>query len=112
MTFTVCLTQKIYIMLQINYTQGIFEVEGKLLAENSYSLKRHFEMMLKESKKIVLSLDKLESIDVSGINSIISLYKNAIKQNKIFYVIGKGNRKIAKALNIPKLRYIVRNDFL
>ena len=99
-------------MLQINYSQGIFEIEGKLAAENVKSLKHHVETLLNAGKDVILSLDKLEKIDASGINVISNLYKKAIRNNKIFYVIGRDNKKIAKALKRPKLRYIVRRDIL
>lgn len=99
-------------MLLINYNQGIFEIEGDLASENSKSLRLHFESMFKKDSKIVLSLDKLNRIDTSGVNCIVDLYKKAAKKNKVFYVIGKTNKRIAKALKETRLSYIVRNDFL
>lgn len=99
-------------MLLINHNHGIFEIEGNLASENSKSLKMHFESILKTDIKVVLSLDKLNRIDTSGVNCLIDLYKTAALRNKIFYVIGKTNKKISKALKETKLRYIVKNDFL
>lgn len=99
-------------MLQINNTNGVFEVKGSLVAENSGNLRNYFELLLQHKENIVLSLDKIESMDASGIHTIISLYKKAIQTNKVFSIIGKSNKKISKALNISKLKYIVKNDFL
>jgi anti-anti-sigma factor len=99
-------------MLKINYKQGIFEVEGNLASSNSKNLKKHFETLFNNKSKIVLSLDKLNSIDNSGINCIANLYKKAAKSNIIFYVIGKTNKKISKAIKNSKLNYVVKHDFI
>ena len=99
-------------MIQINYNQGVFEVKGNLRSTNSKSLKNHFESLFKNKSKVVLSLDKLNSIDNSGINCIVNLYKKAAKNNMIFYVIGKTNKKISKAIKNSKLNYVVKNDYL
>jgi|TARA_B110000014_G_C20060812_1_gene552429 anti-anti-sigma factor len=99
-------------MLQINSTQGITEVIGNLESVNSKSLNIHFETLFKTEERIILSLDKLVSIDNSGINCLINLYKKASKNNIIFYVIGKTNKKIAKKIQKTKLNYVVKADFI
>jgi len=99
-------------MLQINYTQGIFEIEGDLASSNSKNLKSHFESLFNTKSKVVLNLGKLNSIDTSGINCIVNLYKKAAKSNIIFYVIGKTNKKISNAIQNSKLNYVVKSDFL
>ena len=99
-------------MLHINYTQGIFEIEGNLASSNSKNLKSHFESLFNTKSKVVLSLDKLNSIDTSGINCIVNLYKKAAKSNIIFYVIGKTNKKISNVIKNSRLNYVVKNDFL
>ena len=99
-------------MLQINSTQGITEVIGNLESVNSKNLKTHFESLFKTEERIILSLDKLVSIDNSGINCIINLYKKASKNNIIFYVIGKTNKKIEKKIQNTKLNYVVKADYI
>ena len=99
-------------MLQINYRQGIYEVKGKLSAQNSKSLKMHFENLLNIKSELVISLDKLQNIDTSGINTIISLYKNALRDNKILYIIGKTDEHINNSIAKSKLKYIVKSDFI
>ena len=99
-------------MLQINYNQGIYEIKGKLSSQNSKSLKSHFENVLNIKKELIISLDKLQKIDVTGINAIMSLYRNALQKNKVFYVIGKTNDKISEKISNSKLKYIVKSDFL
>lgn len=99
-------------MLHINCTQGIFEIEGDLASSNSKNLKSHIESLFISKSKVVLSLGKLNSIDISGVNCIVNLYKKAAKSNIIFYVIGKTNKRISTALNNTKLSYVVKSDFL
>tara|TARA_B110001450_G_scaffold254602_1_gene280314 strand:+ start:1765 stop:2064 length:300 start_codon:yes stop_codon:yes gene_type:complete len=99
-------------MLQIKCTQGITEIIGSLETVNSKSLKKHFEYLFKTEERIILSLDKLINIDNSGINCIINLYKKASKNNIIFYVIGKTNKKISKKIQTTKLNYVVKADFI
>lgn len=99
-------------MLHINCTQGIFEIKGDLSSGNSKSLKSHFESLFITNSEVVLSLGKLNSIDTSGINCIVNLYKKAAKSNIIFHVIGKTNKKIHTALENTRLRYVVKSDFL
>lgn len=99
-------------MLLINHSQGIVEIEGNLASTNSKNLTAHFEALFSTESKIVLSLNKLNSIDHSGVNCIINLYKKAIKNNIIFYVIGKTNKKISKSLKNKKLKPIIKQDLL
>ncbi len=99
-------------MLQINNKQGIIEIEGNLVSTNSKSLKSHFESLFKTEKKIILSLEKLNNIDNSGVNCISSIYKMAANSNIIFYVIGKTNQNISKSIKNTKLNYIIKQDFL
>lgn len=99
-------------MLQITQTQGILEVKGSLMAENVNSLSSHLNVLLQKGKDVVLSLDKLDAMDQSGMMAIAKLYKQAIKNNKIFYVIGKSNKKIASIVANPIMRYVIREDRL
>ena len=99
-------------MLHINCTQGIFEIEGDLASSNSKSLKSHFESLFITNSEVILNLGKLNSIDTSGVNCIVNLYKKAAKSNIIFYVIGKTNKKIYDAIENTRLSYVVKSDFL
>ncbi len=99
-------------MLQINNTQGIIEIEGNLASTNSKKLKSHFENLFLTDSRIILNIGKLNSIDNSGINCIVNLYKKAAKNNIIFYVIGKTNNNISKSIKNTKLNYVVKQDFI
>jgi len=95
--------------LQITNNQGIFEINGKIIAENAKSLQHHFEHLLFCNDMIILSVDKVKRIDASGVTVLTNLYKKAMKSNKVFYIIGKENKKVKKAFG--KVNYILRRDF-
>ncbi|WP_109302572.1 STAS domain-containing protein [Aquimarina sp. AU474] len=96
--------------LKITNNQGIFEIKGSIVRENASSLKRHFEQLLHTSDKVILCVDKVKKIDVTGVNVLTTLFKNAMKNNKVFFVIGKENEKVRKAFG--DCSYVLRNDFV
>jgi len=96
--------------LQITNNQGVFEIKGSLINKNALSLEHHFRQLMNHKEKIVVSISKVKYIDTYGVRVLNNLCKNAMKSNKIFYVIGKDNKKIQEAFG--KGSYILRNDFL
>ncbi len=96
--------------LEITNNYGIMELSGNLIRENTRSLKKHFEQLLVKSDRVILSVDRVTKIDASGVQVLTTLYKNAMKHNKIFFIIGKENKKIQKAFG--KVNYILRSDFV
>jgi ABC-type transporter Mla MlaB component len=77
--------------LQITNKDGIYEIKGNLNSQNVFSLNNHFEALLKDSKFIALSLNKLINIDSAAVATIVGLHQKAIDSNKLFYIIGKEN---------------------
>ncbi len=96
--------------LQITNNQGIFEINGSIVAENAKSLQHHFEQLLFTKDKVILSVDFVNKIDNSGVNALTNLYKRAMKSNKVFYIIGKENNKVKNAFG--KVNYMLRSDFV
>jgi anti-anti-sigma regulatory factor len=96
--------------LQITKNQGIFEIKGNIVAENSKSLQHHFEKLLFNSDKVILCIDKVKKIDASGVTVLTKLFRNAVKNNKIFYIIGKENKKVCNAFG--NINYMLRSDFV
>ncbi|WP_299434721.1 STAS domain-containing protein [uncultured Aquimarina sp.] len=96
--------------LTITNNQGIFEINGSLINKNALSLEHHFHQLMNHKEKIVISLSKVSHVDTYGVRVLTNLYKNAMKSNKIFYIIGKENKKVQKAFG--KVNYILRNDFV
>ncbi|MHA7056311.1 STAS domain-containing protein [Aquimarina sp. M1] len=96
--------------LKITNKQGVYELIGNVQGENALSLQGHFELLLNSTEKVILSLEKVKHIDTSGIQALTNLYRGAIKNNKIFYLIGSENNMINAAFG--KVNYMLRNDFL
>ncbi|WP_299260265.1 STAS domain-containing protein [uncultured Aquimarina sp.] len=96
--------------LQITNNFGILEIEGEIKGTNVKSLKHHFEHLLQHKDQIVLSLENVKKIDISGVSALTKLYKKAMSLNKIFYIIGNNNKAINKAFG--KNSYVLRNDYL
>ncbi|GAA0711084.1 STAS domain-containing protein [Aquimarina litoralis] len=96
--------------LKITHRYGIFELEGNVVGKNALSVKNHFEQLMLSSEQIVLSLDKVKRIDTQGIQVLSNLYRRAVKNNKIFYLIGAENAIIKKAFG--KVNYVIRKESL
>ncbi|TSE10237.1 MULTISPECIES: STAS domain-containing protein [Aquimarina] len=96
--------------LQITKNHEIFEIKGSIVAENAQSLQHHFEQLLFNCDKVILCIDKVKKIDAFGVTVLTKLFRNAMKNNKIFFIIGKGNKKVSKAFG--SVSYILRNDFV
>lgn len=98
--------------LQITNNAGIFEINGDLNAQNVFSLNNHFEALLESTKIITLSLNKLIDIDTTAVSAIASLYRKAMSNNKVFYIIGQENQRINDRFQTEKLSYILRRDVI
>lgn len=94
--------------IKITQNQGIYEINGSIVAENAQSLQDHFEKLLFSVDKVVLCIDKVKKIDASGVAVLTRLFRNAVKNDKVFYIIGKENKKVSKAFG--SVNYILRND--
>ena len=92
--------------IQIKYDGGVYEINGLLNAQNGELLKNHFEALIDHSKGMVLSLNKVLEIDSNAVNIIASLHKRAWLSDKMFYIIGRGNKKVNEqfsALNLEEI---------
>jgi len=80
--------------LQILEKNGAFELCGKLNANTSRSFIIHFEYLIKTFKKVTINIDKVKAIDASGVEALKTLIAISLKNNSIFYIIGKGCKEI------------------
>ena len=53
---------------------------------------------MKNSGGIVLSLNKVDDIDVNSANIILNLYRKAFVNDQLFYISGTKNEKLKKYL--------------
>ena len=96
--------------LQITNNSGIFELNGFLNAQNTYSIKNYFEKLIESNKAVTISLDKINDIDKVAVKCLASLYKKAITTNRVFYIIGSENKKVRDVFKEEKMFYVLRRD--
>lgn len=82
--------------LQILENNGIFYVNGKINASTTRSFMIHFDYVLDGKKKVIIDVNALKEIDVSGLEAFKTLYRIAIKNNKILSIIGCRSKDIYK----------------
>ncbi|MBU2938178.1 STAS domain-containing protein [Lacinutrix sp. C3R15] len=89
--------------LTITQKENIITLEGALNASTLNSFKNYFSLVLNTSKNFTLNIDKVTEIDVSGMRVLKEMYRNAIHNNNIFFVVGYGCKDIYedfKCLNV------------
>lgn len=82
--------------LQITNSEGIYEFKGNLNSENVLSICNYLETLFIQSKFITISLNRLVDIDSFAVVTITRLHKKAMKNNKLFTVLGLENPIVNK----------------
>ncbi|WP_459209564.1 STAS domain-containing protein [Aquimarina rhabdastrellae] len=98
--------------LTIENNHGIFEINGKIHSENVRSLQNYFECLIDISDSLIISIENVKKIDISGVNALGMLYKKAMKGNKALSIIGKDNKNIQSVFKHTKMNFILKNDFV
>jgi|TARA_R110000787_G_scaffold43892_2_gene107546 ABC-type transporter Mla MlaB component len=80
--------------LQILEKNGTFELCGNLNTKTSRSFIIHFEYLINTLKDVTINIDKIKAIDSSGVEALKTLIAISLKNNSIFYIIGKGCKDI------------------
>lgn len=80
--------------LSVTKQSGIYEISGALNYQNMKSLKHYFELLIEQSSYIKMSLNKIIDLDNNGVQFISSLYRKAVENNKIFFIVGLNNKKL------------------
>lgn len=97
--------------LQIKKDQGIFKIEGTIDTKNASSIKNHFQnLIITKTDRLILCLDQVKKIDKTGVKVLTGLYKSAIQNNRILFIIGRENESVRNAFG--KVDYILRSDFV
>lgn len=94
--------------LQIKYSLGVFEINGSLNSKNTKDFKNHFETLIDQSNTITISLNEIIEMDRIAAKTIALLYKKAVENNKILYIIGKQNKKVNSIFDKENLNYILK----
>lgn len=85
--------------LRILENNGTFHLQGNLNAMTSRAFIIHFEYLIKSLKNVTVNIDKVKEIDTNGVSAFKTLYANALRQNKLFFVIGNGCKDINNEFN-------------
>ena len=93
--------------LQINYNAGIYEIQGALNTENSVYLENQLATIIEYTSGVVISLDKVEMIDEYTAKSVVSLQEKSQGNNKVFFIIGKKNKKVNEQFRALNLNHIL-----
>ena len=78
--------------LKIKYNSGVYEIKGLLNSQNSVYLENHMNAIILNETGIVLSLEKITSIDTYAINRVVLLQEKILLSDKSFFIIGKKNK--------------------
>ncbi|WP_117885669.1 STAS domain-containing protein [Aureibaculum luteum] len=82
--------------IKISKTDNIFNVEGQINFSTANYFKTHLTITLNSSRGLTININNVSEIDDSGIIALKSIYMNALKWNKPFYIIGEGSNAIYK----------------
>lgn len=85
--------------LQITQKNGRFHLKGKLNNSTSKFFIVFFNFNIDKNKQVTINIDNLEEITKDGLKAINILMEIALKQNKIFSVIGIGCKEIYDHFN-------------
>lgn len=96
--------------LELNQKNNMYEVSGNLNAENSLTLKKHFEEFLTEVDDLILNLDNVTTMTPSSAFTIEKLYLDFLKERKGFQIIGRENKDISMVMKDTKTSYILSDD--
>lgn len=79
--------------LEIENEYGVFVLKGKLDDRNSEFFKKYFEYLLDFLESISIDLERLESINISGVYALESISRKALM---------RGKRVLLKGINLKQ----------
>ncbi|WP_282041579.1 STAS domain-containing protein [Winogradskyella flava] len=88
--------------LTIKEKHGVFIVEGVINSSTAQHFQNHCETLLNTKGELTIHIENVVAIDESGIKAIETLYKDALKQNRGFMVIGNISKALHDELNAIK----------
>ncbi|PIB27743.1 hypothetical protein BFP77_11500 [Maribacter sp. 4U21] len=95
---------------EIKEINGMFQIVGSITSANCHAIKSHLESTLVTGKDLLLSIEKVISIDASGAFILEALYKKAGLENLVISIFGLENDDIQEVMSTTKTRYILSND--
>jgi anti-anti-sigma regulatory factor len=98
--------------LMITAHNELMEVRGHLNAQNMNSLSRHLDLTKNYKDHLILSLDRLESIDPLCTKILEQVYLQAASSNKVLTIIGRQNDSVKRTMQQTRTSYILSNDLI
>ncbi|MCH2194243.1 hypothetical protein [Kordia sp.] len=89
--------------LQITQQNGTFLLKGKLNTTTSRSFIIHFEYIMEQQQNVVVNIDGITEIDYDGLEGIKTLTAIALRDHKMFSVIGNGCKDIYQDFNCSQV---------
>jgi len=80
--------------IKITYNGGVYEISGSLNSQNSDSLMIHIETLMKHSRGVIITLNKVIGMDTYAVKRITDFYNKAVSSDQLFYIIGRENTKV------------------
>jgi len=96
--------------LKIEQNNKVLLIAGALNAQNSISLKTHFEYFLREVDELILNLEDVTFMEPSGAYTVEQLYIDFARRNKNIRIIGKANHNISDVMKQTRTSYILSDD--
>ena len=84
--------------LEITISDEAFEIKGILNKSNVEKFQSHFKDVFSTANPLVINIDELKSIDNVGVSAFEELYKEALINQKRFYITGLGSRDMFEHL--------------
>lgn len=80
--------------LKITENKNVFDIEGVLTSSTTQLFKKHMDALFKINGDITINIEKVYEIDIAGLAILKQFYKNSIKNNRCFTIIGYGCKEI------------------
>lgn len=89
--------------LQITQQNGTYSVNGQLNSATTRSFIIHFEHIIEQHENVVVNIDGVTEIDHDGLEGIKTVTSIALRNHKMFSVIGNGCKDIYQDFNCSQV---------
>jgi len=89
--------------LQITQQNGAFLLSGELNSLSIRSFVIHFEYLIEHHQNIIVNIDGLTEVDYDGLEGIKTVTAIALRNHKMFSVIGNGCKDIYQDFNCSQV---------
>ncbi|MCT4630347.1 STAS domain-containing protein [Winogradskyella sp.] len=80
--------------LKITENKNVFDIEGVLNTSTTQLFEKHMDALFRTNGDITINIEKVNEIDIAGLAALRQFYKNSIKYNISFTIIGYGCKEI------------------